>query len=195
MRLLLVACHVHTGSPGTQPSRPLAAAPASDFEQFWSGFAARPLAGRAVIVNSVCPRLCHVYDVKLALLLVLLGGVPVAHEATPTRGESHMLLVGDPGTGKSQIMKFAARLAPRSDSTTSQRRCSTPLSSLCRETVTSCECLVRGRAQPKPRCRSAWRGAARLPCSRFPGWSGSRGCTGSAAVRCPRAEVARRAEQ
>lgn len=113
LRLLLLACHVHKSALTVDVPRGLAAAPAATFEQFWRACAGRPMAGRAEIVNSVCPRLCHVYDVKLALLLVLLGGVPVAHEATPTRGEAHMLLIGDPGTGKSQIIKFAARLAPR----------------------------------------------------------------------------------
>lgn len=120
LRLLLLACHVRKTSPTAALPRGLAAAPAAAFEQFWRTHAARPLAGRAEIVNSVCPRLCRVFDVKLALLLVLLGGVPVAHEATPTRGESHMLLVGDPGTGKSQIIKFAAQLAPRSAASTTR---------------------------------------------------------------------------
>ena len=41
---------------------------------------------------------------KLTVLTVLVGGVPrVDASGTRIRGESHLLLVGDPGTGKSQV--------------------------------------------------------------------------------------------
>uniref|UniRef100_A0A453R4M2 MCM C-terminal AAA(+) ATPase domain-containing protein n=1 Tax=Aegilops tauschii subsp. strangulata TaxID=200361 RepID=A0A453R4M2_AEGTS len=59
------------------------------------------------------------FTVKLAVALTLIGGVQhVDPSGTKVRGEPHMLLVGDPGTGKSQFLKFAAKLSNRSVITT-----------------------------------------------------------------------------
>ena len=75
-----------------------------------------PLHGRNIILNSVCPQLHGLKTVKLAFLLALLGGVPRSEPdgGATVRGDSHLLIVGDPGMGKSQLLRYAAQVAPRS---------------------------------------------------------------------------------
>lgn len=56
---------------------------------------------------------------KLAVTLMIIGGVSRKDPSgTKVRGESHLLLAGDPGTGKSQFLKYANKIVPRSIMTT-----------------------------------------------------------------------------
>lgn len=89
------------------------------FYDFWKKYEKRPLTGRNIILSSYCPQLYGMYIVKLAVSLVLTGGVSRNDSSgTRGRGESHLLLVGDPGTGKSQFLKYANKIIPKSILTT-----------------------------------------------------------------------------
>ena len=51
-------------------------------------------------MRSMCPQIRGLAAVKLATLLMLIGGLERKDEGgMHIRGEIHMLLVGDPGTG------------------------------------------------------------------------------------------------
>ncbi|KAG7391519.1 DNA helicase mcm9 [Phytophthora pseudosyringae] len=91
----------------------------AEFAQFWAKYKRDPMRGRNEIVASVCPKVYGLFIVKLAVALTVIGGVSYVDETgMKTRGEPHMLLIGDPGTGKSQFLRFTAELSPRSVLTT-----------------------------------------------------------------------------
>jgi len=71
------------------------------FVGFWRENASCPLRARNLIVESLCPNLYGLFSVKLAVLLTLIGGVAELDGTgkVRTRGQSHLLIVGDPGTG------------------------------------------------------------------------------------------------
>ena len=61
--------------------------------------------------SSIAPQIQGMEDVKKAILLQLLGGVSKVN-VTKTRGFINILLMGDPGVAKSQILKAVAKIAP-----------------------------------------------------------------------------------
>lgn len=78
---------------------------------------------RDLIVKSICPEIYGMYPVKLAIALVVCsGGIENTTTATSYglshRGQSHLLLVGDPGLAKSRLLLNAVAFAPRAIHTT-----------------------------------------------------------------------------
>jgi replicative DNA helicase Mcm len=71
------------------------------------------------IVNSIAPVIYGYETIKLAIALQLFGGVrKKLPDGTEIRGDIHILLVGDPGVAKSQMLRYVHRIAPRSVYTT-----------------------------------------------------------------------------
>ena len=68
----------------------------------------------AKLVNSTAPSIYGYEKVKEALLLQLVGGVrKVRKDKVVSRGDMHILLVGDPGAGKSVMLKRICAIAPK----------------------------------------------------------------------------------
>jgi replicative DNA helicase Mcm len=65
------------------------------------------------LMSSIAPSIYGHEYIKEATLYLLLGGVHKDLQDVRIRGDINVLLVGDPGTGKSQILNFAAKAAPR----------------------------------------------------------------------------------
>ncbi|MBD3228557.1 MAG: AAA domain-containing protein [Candidatus Lokiarchaeota archaeon] len=66
------------------------------------------------LVRSIAPSIYGLEEIKEALLLLLFSGVSrTRSDGTIRRGQVHILFVGDPGVGKSQLLKSSAEIAPR----------------------------------------------------------------------------------
>jgi replicative DNA helicase Mcm len=66
------------------------------------------------LVASIAPAIYGLDDIKLAIALQLFGGEEhIQKDRSRVRGEIHILLIGDPSTAKSQLMKVASTLIPR----------------------------------------------------------------------------------
>uniref|UniRef100_A0A182XBL1 DNA helicase n=1 Tax=Anopheles quadriannulatus TaxID=34691 RepID=A0A182XBL1_ANOQN len=79
------------------------------------------LAARDLLVQSIAPAIRGMYPVKLAIALALAScteRVGDGEQQATVRGHSHLLLVGDPGLAKSQLLKYASEIASRAVYTT-----------------------------------------------------------------------------
>ncbi|KAL0228410.1 hypothetical protein RCL1_004553 [Eukaryota sp. TZLM3-RCL] len=67
------------------------------------------------IINSVAPEIYGLFDLKAAIACSLFGGcAKMTTDGMRIRGDINVLFMGDPGTAKSQLLRRAAQLAPRS---------------------------------------------------------------------------------
>jgi replicative DNA helicase Mcm len=65
------------------------------------------------IMRSIAPSIYGYEHVKEAIMYLLFGGVAKTLPDISIRGDMNVLLVGDPGTAKSQLLQYVSRIAPR----------------------------------------------------------------------------------
>ena len=66
------------------------------------------------LVRSMAPSMYGLEDIKEAIILQLFGGVPtLLPDTTRIRGDIHILMVGDPSAGKTQLLKLVSKIVPR----------------------------------------------------------------------------------
>ncbi|MFH1376163.1 MAG: LAGLIDADG family homing endonuclease [Candidatus Woesearchaeota archaeon] len=67
-----------------------------------------------IMINSIAPSIYGYPEIKMALLLQLFGGTrKIMSDKIRRRGDIHILLVGDPGAGKSALLQFISKVAPK----------------------------------------------------------------------------------
>ncbi|MDQ3884489.1 MAG: minichromosome maintenance protein MCM [Thermoproteota archaeon] len=66
------------------------------------------------LISSFAPHIYGHEPIKEAILLLIVGSVTKRlDDGSTRRGDINVLLVGDPGTAKSEMLKFTAKIAPR----------------------------------------------------------------------------------
>ena len=66
------------------------------------------------LVETIAPSIYGYKEIKTSLLLQLIGGTrKIMEDGVIRRGDIHILLIGDPGSGKSQLLQFISKIAPK----------------------------------------------------------------------------------
>lgn len=99
------------------------------------------------IVKSIAPSIYGHEDIKLAVALSLFGGVPKdVGGKHRIRGDINVLLLGDPGTAKSQFLKYVEKTASRAVFTTGQGASAVGLTASVRKDPMTLEWTLEGGA-------------------------------------------------
>ena len=104
--------HLDTNSIEVLGKEPETALPSPEEEEKILELAKDPWVHRKII-NSIAPSIYGYNHIKEAITYLLFGGVPKPLPDITIRGEMNVLLIGDPGTAKSQLLQYVARIAPR----------------------------------------------------------------------------------
>jgi DNA replication licensing factor MCM2 len=99
------------------------------------------------IIRSIAPSIYGHQDIKTAIALALFGGQPKnAQGKHPIRGDINVLLLGDPGTAKSQFLKYVEKTAHRAVYTTGQGASAVGLTASVRKDPITREWTLEGGA-------------------------------------------------
>ena len=99
------------------------------------------------IIKSIAPSIYGHDDIKTAIALSLFGGVPKdINRKHRIRGDINCLLLGDPGTAKSQFLKYVEKTANRAVFTTGQGASAVGLTASVRKDPITREWTLEGGA-------------------------------------------------
>ena len=99
------------------------------------------------IIASIAPSIYGHTDIKTAVALSLFGGVSkVAQGKLNIRGDINILLLGDPGTAKSQVLKYIEKTAHRAVFATGQGASAVGLTASVRKDPLTAEWTLEGGA-------------------------------------------------
>ena len=99
------------------------------------------------IIRSIAPSIYGHDDIKTSLALSMFGGVPKdVNGKHRIRGDINVLLLGDPGTAKSQFLKYVEKTSPRAIYTTGQGASAVGLTASVRKDPVTREWMLEGGA-------------------------------------------------
>ncbi|KAF9882409.1 DNA replication licensing factor mcm2 [Colletotrichum karsti] len=99
------------------------------------------------IINSIAPSIYGHTDIKTAVALSLFGGVAKVGKGNhQVRGDINVLLLGDPGTAKSQVLKYVEKTAHRAVFATGQGASAVGLTASVRRDPLTAEWTLEGGA-------------------------------------------------
>jgi len=111
-KLRTFTLHIDANSIGILGKEPETTLPSPEEEEKILELAKDPWIHRKII-NSIAPSIYGYDHVKESIMYLLFGGVSKTLPDITIRGELNALLVGDPGTAKSQLLQYVSRVAPR----------------------------------------------------------------------------------
>ena len=99
------------------------------------------------LASNICPEIYGMEEVKQALLLQMIGGnTKQMKDGMKIRGNINVLLMGDPGVAKSQLLKHISSFAPRAIYTTGKGSSGVGLTASVRKDPVTGELVLEGGA-------------------------------------------------